>query len=284
MYHPARPEKIRMMFDCSAEYLEFAMNKQLIPGSDLTNQIVGVLIRFREEQDAFMGDIETMSYQVRIPKCQRSMLQFLQWEGSNFKNQTSDHQSCVHVIGCASSPSCCNYALKRTAIDNEFQFVPEAAKTLMKNFYVDNLLKSTPDAQSAISLIKAVTKVCKAGGFKLVKFISNSTVVLKSLEEDQRRKGVKDADLRSGELPVERALGVQWNIDEDTFGFKIAAEGKALTRRGVLSTLTSVCNPLGFAALFILESRIIIKNYAKKTVLGMNQRMNGTSGKKSLGI
>ena len=273
-----------MMFDCSAEYLEFAMNKQLIPGSDLTNQIVGVLIRFREEQDAFMGDIETMSYQVRIPKCQRSMLQFLQWEGSNFKNQTSDHQSCVHVTGCASSPSCCNYALKRTAIDNEFQFVPEAAKTLMKNFYVDNLLKSTPDAQSAISLIKAVTKVCKAGGFKLVKFISNSTVVLKSLEEDQRKKGVKDADPRSGELPVERALGVQWNIDEDTFGFKIAAEGKALTRRGVLSTLTSVCNPLGFAALFILESRIIIKNYAKKTVLGMNQRMNGTSGKKSLGI
>ena len=165
------------------------MNKQLIPGSDLTNQIVGVLIRFREEQDVFMGDIEAMSYQVRIPKCQRSMLQFLQWEGSNFKNQTSDHQSCVHVIGCASSPSCCNYALKRTAIDNEFQFVPEAAKTLMKNFYVDNLLKSTPDAQSAISLIKAVTKVCKAGGFKLVKFISNSTVVLKSLEEDGRKEG-----------------------------------------------------------------------------------------------
>ena len=272
------------MFDCSAEYLEYALNKQLIPGSDLTNQIVGVLIKFTEEQDAFMGDIEAMSYQVRIPKCQRSILQFLQWEGSNFKNQTTDHQSCVHVIGCASSPSCCNYALKRTAIDNDFQFVPEAAKTLMTNFYVDDLLKSTPDAQSAISLIKAVTEMCKAGGFKLVKFISNSTVVLKSLEEDQRRKGVKDADLRSGELPAERALGVQWNIDKDTFGFKITAEGKALTRRGLLSTLTSVYDPLGFAALFILEGRIIIKNYAKKTVLGMNQRMNGTSGKKSLGI
>ena len=104
------------------------------------------------------------------------------------------------------------------------------------------------------------------------------------MRKTEGRKGVKDADLRSGELPVERALGVQWNIDEDTFGFKIAAVGKALTRRGVLSTLTSVCDPFGFAALFILESRIIIKNYAKKTVLGMNQRMNGTSGKKSLGI
>ena len=40
----------------------------------------------------------------------------------------------------------------------------------MKNFYVDYLLKSTP---SAISLIKAVTKMCNVGGFKLGKFNSN---------------------------------------------------------------------------------------------------------------
>ena len=71
--------------------------------------------------------------------------------------------------------------------------------------------------------------MCKAGGFKLGKFISNNTVVLKSLQEGQRRKGVKDAGLSSGELPVERALGVQWIIDEDTFRFKIVVEEKPLT-------------------------------------------------------
>ena len=70
-----------------------------------------------------MGDIEAMFYQVRI-------LEY--------------HQMCVHLFGGASSPSCWNYALKRSAIDNEVQFDPEAAKTLMKNFYVDDLLKSTP--------------------------------------------------------------------------------------------------------------------------------------------
>ena len=126
----------------------------------------------------------------------------------------------------------------------------------MRNFYVNDLLKSTPDAQSAISLIKAVTKMRK--------FISNDTVVLKSLQEDQRRKGVEDADLSSGELPVEKALGVQYNIDEDTFGFKIAAEEKPLTRHGLLSTLSSVYNPLGFAAPFTLEGRIIIQKLFKE--------------------
>ena len=62
---------------------------------------------------------------------------------------------CIHVFGSASSPGCCNYPLKKTAIDNEAQFGPEAAKILMRNFYVNDLLKSTPDGQSAISLIKA---------------------------------------------------------------------------------------------------------------------------------
>ena len=54
----------------------------------------------------------------------------------------------------------------------------------MRNFYVDDLLKSTPDAKSAVCLIKAVTKMCKADGFKIGKFICNSAVVLKSLQED----------------------------------------------------------------------------------------------------
>ena len=48
MYHPAKPGKIMAVFDCSVEYLVYALKKQLIPGPDLTNQIVGVLIRFRE--------------------------------------------------------------------------------------------------------------------------------------------------------------------------------------------------------------------------------------------
>ena len=82
--------------------------------------------------------------------------EFLWWEGNNFKNQPTVHQMCVHVFEGASSPTCCNYVLKRTEVDNEVRLGPEAAKTLMRNFYVDDLLKSTPDAQSDISLIKDV--------------------------------------------------------------------------------------------------------------------------------
>ena len=76
VYQPAKPGKIMVVFECSTEYLGYALNKQLIPGPDLTNQIIGVLIRFREEQVAFEGDTEAMFYQVWIPECQRSMQRF----------------------------------------------------------------------------------------------------------------------------------------------------------------------------------------------------------------
>ena len=77
VYHPAKPDKIRVVFDCSAEHQETSINNELMPSTDLVNQIIGVLIRFRQERVAFMADSEAMFYQVRIPHEQRSYLKFL---------------------------------------------------------------------------------------------------------------------------------------------------------------------------------------------------------------
>ena len=89
-----------------------------------------------------MGDIEAMYYQVQVPKEQRSILRFLWWEDSNLGGDFLDHEMCVHVFGGISSPGCCNYALRKTAIDNEVRYGEEASKTLLHNFYVDDFLKS----------------------------------------------------------------------------------------------------------------------------------------------
>ena len=51
-----------MVFDLSAEFHGTLINKALLSGPDLTNQIIGV----REEQIAVTGDIEAMYYQVKV--------------------------------------------------------------------------------------------------------------------------------------------------------------------------------------------------------------------------
>ena len=37
IYHPSKPNKIRVVFDCSAEYKGRCLNKELLPGPDLAN-------------------------------------------------------------------------------------------------------------------------------------------------------------------------------------------------------------------------------------------------------
>ena len=54
-------------------------------------------------------------------------------------------------------------------------------------------------------------------------------------------------------LPNEQALGILWNVEPDTLGFKIAIKEKPLIRRGILSPLSSIYNPLGLGDLFCLK-------------------------------
>ena len=71
------------MFGCSAEFHGTPLNKELLPGSDLTSQLFGVLTRFRTEEVAFMANIEAMFHELHIPEKGRSFLRYLWWEDVN---------------------------------------------------------------------------------------------------------------------------------------------------------------------------------------------------------
>ncbi len=62
IYHPQKPEKIRVVFDSAAENNGVSLNKLLLSGPDLTNSLLGVLLRFRKYPTACMADIEQMFY------------------------------------------------------------------------------------------------------------------------------------------------------------------------------------------------------------------------------
>ena len=163
-----------------------SINTELMSGPDLANQVIGVLLRFRKEHVAFMADIKSMFYQVLVPPHQRSLLRYQWWEKSNLSKKVVYYQKCVHIFGGTSSPSCSNFALKKAATDNSDKFGQEAAKTLLRNFYFDDLFKSTKGADEAASLSKDVVQMCAAGGFRLTKFISNHPDVLSAVPEEDR--------------------------------------------------------------------------------------------------
>ena len=71
-----------------------------------------------------------------------------------------------------------------------------------------------------------------------------------SISEDQRRNGVKNADLIS-DLPTEKALSIQWNIPDDSFFFS--------TYRWMedyfWKEINSIYDPERLASPFVLEGR-----------------------------
>ena len=121
------------MFDCSAKYRNASLNAQLLQGPDLTNSLVGVLSRFREEPVAMIADIEARFYQVRVPPNDCDVLRFLWWPDGNLSEEPKEYEMRVHLFGGASSPSCANFALKKTARDNEADFSTNVIETVEKN-------------------------------------------------------------------------------------------------------------------------------------------------------
>ena len=215
VYHPKKPEKIRVVFDCSATYMGQSLNKHLLQGPDLTNSLVGVLCRFRQEAIAFMCDLEAMFHQFKVAEKDRDFLRFYWWENGDTTKKP------VHLFGAASSPGCSNFGLKRAANDYESEFGSDAANFIRNDFYVDDGLKSVATIPEAVSLIQNTMNICAKGGMRLHKFISNSKEVIATIAPEDRAKGVKDLDLHSDVLPVERALGIHWCVESDTFQFRI---------------------------------------------------------------
>ena len=73
----AKPDKVRVVFDCAAQQSGVSLNSQCYQGPDLVNKLIDVLLRFRQYEYGIMGDIEAMYLQVRVPQCDRNALRFL---------------------------------------------------------------------------------------------------------------------------------------------------------------------------------------------------------------
>ena len=87
--------------------------------------------------------------------------------------------------------------------------------------------------------------MCAATSLHLHKFASNIKTILEAMPAEDRSKDFKDLDLRHDVLTVQRSLGTYWCIETDTIGFRTELKDKPVARRGILSTVSSVYDPLG---------------------------------------
>lgn len=92
---------------------------------------------------------------------------------------------------------------------------------------------------------------------------------------EDRGKDIRDLDLRQDSLPTQRSLGVYWDLTKDTFTFKVCIPRKPYTRRGVLSVVNAVYDPLGLAVPVLLEGKLLLQQLVR---MGRGKNNNATLG------
>ena len=96
---------------------------------------------------------------------------------------------------------------------------------------------STPDEDTAKTLIKGLVSLLKEGGFELAKFSSNNVSVLEALLNDSLTPALTEVDFRVKKLPGHQALGLVWEPQGDYLRIKVAMLSYPSTRRGLLHSL-----------------------------------------------
>ena len=257
--HPHKPGKVRRVLNGAAKFHGFSLNKVLLTGPDMLQNLIHILFRFRQYPNAVSADIEGMFLQVGvIPKDQPS-IRFLWREDPS--TEVSVFQYVRHIFGAKDSPTCANYVLKRTATDNADMF-PKAAQSVHTNFYMDDYLESSPTAEEAAQKAKDLVKMLLLGGFKLTKFVSNDSKILNQIEPDSENQSNDGKQLPTQD-ESSHVLGLKWNHKSDTL---VVSRGttpdtqRTVSQRIVLSLVSAMYDPIGLVAPYTVKARLLLKD------------------------
>jgi len=163
----------------------------------------------------------------------------------------------VHLFGKRDSPTVANYALKRSGWDESNNVSCNIVEAIDQDFYMDDYLGSYDTEDEAVETAIKLMDCLSKSHFRLTKWISNSKTVMKSLPASELSKKVVNLDL--SHLPIERTLGVTWDPNTDTIRVSTVNKKFPSTKRGALSLVSSIFDPLGLVTLSVLEPKLIIQ-------------------------
>ena len=267
--NPAKPQKLRVVWDAAAKFHGVCLNDALMSGPDLTSPLVDILLRFRAGQYAVTGDIEEMFHRIVVQEQDRCAQRFF-WRRSA-EEPIAIYEMCVLIFGATCSPSLAQFAKNGNADRNEIGD-PDTVFAIKNNHYVDDLLQSLDDEHQLAELIVNVRDVHASGGFKIHKWESNSTAVMDALDvQPPNRTGSREVS----HFHTCSVLGMIWETTNDLFSFRLRGEKlcsgfltgtAAPTKRTALSTVMSIYDPLGLLSYWTLELKLILREAWRQNV------------------
>ena len=252
---------LRIVFNSSSSFMGHKINDYWAKGPDMLNSLVGILIKFREDRVGIHGDISKMFNSVRLDEVEMHTHRFL-WRNLD-TSRSPDHYIILAVpFGDRPSGAIVIIAMYETAIMN-IEVFPLAAEVIMKNSFVDDILKSVANTEDARKLCQEVEQVLSTGGFRIKKWIISGVGDYHGKEEgDENTSWVcDDEDVDMVEMNEEKVLGMVWNANRDILKYKInlPVNLSVVTRRSALSHTSKLYDPLGLLSPFTLKAKLLMR-------------------------
>ncbi|XP_072392300.1 uncharacterized protein [Diabrotica undecimpunctata] len=224
--------KTRIVFDASCPTSTgISLNHTLKVGPVVQSDLFSILLRFREHNFVFTGDIAKMYRQVLVEPTQRN-LQRVIWRNDP-SQEINIYQLNTVTYGLASSSYLATRCLKEISIHSSATF-PEEGRKLNLDTYVDDVVTGALTKQALIALRRNLTSILSSYGFNLRQFSSNSMALLSDINVDDHKEEYIITD-----SPNSKTLGISWNSSTDSiiYSTKIKPNPYSITKRTILSTV-----------------------------------------------
>ena len=243
--------KIRPVFNCSLKVGKApSLNEAAFPGVDLMNNLLSLLLYFRTNNCVVLADIMKAFLQIRLSsESDRNKFCFFRRMNGNFV----PYRYNTIIFGFVSSPFILNYIIQHhlSSLENS-----EVASLIKDKFYVDNLVLSTNQDMTLPFVINSIKEIMLSGGLPLREWGSNCPAVLSLLDEEEK--------VTSSEMKI---LGYLYNSDQDLLQLKVSRLNRdASSKRQILSSLSSVFDPIGIFSPILLQGKLIIRKLCQQIV------------------
>lgn len=239
--------RLRVVFDASCKTTtKKSLNDIQFVGPVVQNDLMTILLRFRQYAYVVTADVEKMYRQVMVDESQRH-LQLILWRKN--ENEPLDVlQLNTLTYGTASAPYLSTRCLVQLASECTDETV---ANTIKNDFYVDDLSTGSNSKSNLKSTIKGVVTKLSEGCFPLRKFRTNSPDIFDGIST------VNESQEFSKESSV---LGLKWSPKYDTLHYSVADENiTKITKRSILSNSCKIFDPLGLLSACTIFYKITLQ-------------------------
>ncbi|CAG9088402.1 unnamed protein product [Plutella xylostella] len=247
--------KLRVVYDCSARTSSGkSFNDIQMVGPTVQDDLLSILLRFRQHKFVVTGDVEKMYRAVLVEPHQRSLQQIL------FRFDRSEPLKSYTLKTLTYGTAAAAYLATKCLTSLADQSTEPAVRDSIKHdFYVDDFLSGGDTVDSVVELCNGVVQTHGSAKFNLRKWQSNSKSILESISNFDKHNIEKTLNLN--DASPSKTLGLYWdsNLDNLFFTIELTVPNK-ITKRTILSIVSQVFDPMGLVGPCVVLAKMLLQH------------------------